>query len=84
MPTPPGGNGNGYNHGGGKNGKHSNPNKRAAAQKKWNAAKKKLDDAKRKGASKKDKAKIDKEIKHWKREMDNAGENHSMKPKGNQ
>lgn len=69
--------------GGGKNAKHSNPDKRAAAQKKWQDAKRKLESAKRNGVPKKDKQKIQKEVDHWKRKMDSTGENHSMKPKGN-
>ncbi|MBU2714432.1 hypothetical protein, partial [Zooshikella harenae] len=67
--------------GGGKNAQHSNAAKRAVAKEKWETAKKRMEEAKRNGSTKDEKREIQKEIDHWKRKMDNTGENHSMKPK---
>ena len=68
-------------HGGGKNAKHANADARAAAERQWLEAKDRLQAAKRSGATKKEKQKIEQQIKHWKAKMDFTGENHSMKAK---
>jgi len=68
-------------HGGGKNDKHANLDAREAAKLKWQDAKNKLEQARRDGLPKKEKAKIQKDMKHWKKKMDFSGENHSMKNK---
>jgi RHS repeat-associated protein len=74
-------------HGGGKNAQHSNAKAREAAKQKYEAAKGEYEKLK----SKTKKTKIDKEaeikakkqMEHWKRKMDETGENHSQKAKGN-
>ena len=69
--------GNGYSKSSGKNEPHSNMKAREAAKGKMEAAQKKLDAmSKDRNATKDEKNKIEKEVKHWKNKMDNAGETH--------
>ena len=71
----------------GKNGKHTNQNAREAAKKMYEKLKKEVENLeKKRGKDKNDNkllTKLKKQLEHWKRKMDNTGENHSQKPKGN-
>jgi len=74
----------GYDNGGGKNAKHSNPNKRAAAEKRYLDAKAKYERLKSKpNKTKEDKKlllKLKNAMEKAKRDMDFAGEHHHGKP----
>ena len=50
---------------------------------KLDAAQAQMAQAKANGATKKEKAEIQRQIDHWRNKYQNSGENHSMKPKGN-
>ena len=73
--------------GGGKNAQHANQKARDAAKEKYDTYKKELDQIKSKpNKTKEDKEqiqKMEKKVKHEKQKMDNTGENHSRKAKGN-
>lgn len=70
-------NGGGYSKSSGKNEKHSNFKAREAAKSKMEAAQKKLKEMREGGDINKDKIeKTEKEIKHWKKKMDDVGETH--------
>ena len=71
-------------HSGGKNAKHANVNARQVAENDWLAAKEEMADARARGATKAEKAEIQKRIDHAKRKMDFTGESHSGKAKGSQ
>lgn len=70
----------GYSKSSGKNEKHSNLKARKAAEEKMNAAKEKLEImGKDPKFTNKELNEVKKEIKHWKRKMDEAGETHHRK-----
>jgi len=72
--------------GGGKNAPHANPKKREAARENYEKAKEdynRLKKLKRDPDIKRKMKEADKQMKHWKREMDFTGENHSRNAKGN-
>ena len=69
--------------GGGKNAQHASEAAREAAKVKLDAAQAQMAQAKANGATKKEKAEIQRQIDHWRNKYQNSGENHSMKPKGN-
>lgn len=74
------------NHGGGKNGRHTNQKARESATDRYESAKKEYETLKsRTNKTKEDKALLDKlkrTVDHEKNKMDNTGENHSRKVKG--
>ncbi|WP_157300322.1 DUF6443 domain-containing protein [Chitinophaga oryziterrae] len=74
-------------HGGGKNAQHANQKAREVAQQKYEAAKKERDEMRSKPnktkEEKKELKKMEKNVKHEKNNMDETGENHNQKHKGN-
>ncbi|MBQ9182593.1 MAG: hypothetical protein IJ780_04715 [Neisseriaceae bacterium] len=70
-------------YGGGKNDKHANIDKRNVAGEKLEQAKQDLENAKRNGASKRELEEYKRNVRHWQNKVNETGENHSMKPKGN-
>ncbi len=76
-----------YSKGGGKNDKHSNEKARDSAKKMYEKAKQEFEKLNSKFKKSKEDIKLleklKRQMKHWKSKMDNVGENHSQKPKGN-
>jgi len=78
---------NNYKKGGGKNAQHKNFNARESAKEKYENTKKELDDLRKNSTDtsreRKERIKqLEKDKDHWKRKMDETGENHSRKNKG--
>ena len=70
-------------HGVGRNDKNKNIRARQSAAQKLEEAKKRLEEAKASGLSQKELRPYERQVKHWKSKMDDSGENHSGKHKGN-
>ena len=73
----------GYNYGGGKNNPHKSASAREAAARNLKQAQQDLENARRSGLSKRELVEYERNVKHWRNKMNETGENHSMKPKGN-
>jgi small-conductance mechanosensitive channel len=75
-------------HGGGRNDKHANFDKKDAAQKRYHDAKAELEALQRRpNKTREDNEKLDqlrRQVKHLKQQADFSGENHSQRAKGNQ
>ena len=75
--------------GGGKNAQHKSGAAREAAERNLEKAKEAAQQHERETATRrtketnKEQQRLDRQVDHWKRKVDETGENHSMKPKGN-
>ncbi|MDO4907240.1 MafB family polymorphic toxin [Neisseria sp.] len=70
-------------HGGGRNDKHQNLSARQSAERNLARAESNLSDAKQRGLSKKELKTYERQVKHWRDKMNQTGETHGRRHKGN-